>query len=72
MDADSLARISPDHRRRLAWFEDHKGEVTGMPAPLEDGLLLTSKRPLVAVGCCPTTRKEPARPIVTGSRQTVA
>jgi putative restriction endonuclease len=43
MNPELLARISLDHRRRLAWFEDHKGEVTGMPAPLEDGLLLASK-----------------------------
>ena len=39
-----LARIGPDHRLRLAWFEDYQGKVTGMPAPLEGGLLLASKR----------------------------
>jgi hypothetical protein len=43
MDHELLARISPEHRLRLAWFEDHRGEVTGMPAPLEGGLLLASK-----------------------------
>lgn len=43
MDEELLARISPEHRRRLAWFEDHKGEVAGMPPPLEGGLLLASK-----------------------------
>ena len=43
MDQELLTRISLDHRRRLVWFEDHKGEVTGMPAPLDGGLLLASK-----------------------------
>lgn len=29
--------------RRLAWFEEHQGETTLIPGPLEDGLLLVSK-----------------------------
>ena len=43
MGQELLARIGPDHRLRLAWFEDYQGKVTGMPAPLEGGLLLASK-----------------------------
>ena len=31
MDAELIARISPEHRDRLAWFEEHQGEV--LPAP---------------------------------------
>jgi hypothetical protein len=43
MDSGLLARISPPHQRRLAWFEDHQGEVSGIPGELADGLLLVSK-----------------------------
>jgi putative restriction endonuclease len=43
MDSELIARISPEHRRRLAWFEEHKGEVSVIPGPLADGLLLVSK-----------------------------
>ena len=43
MDPALIARISPAHRRRLAWFEEHQGEITGIPGPLEDDLLLVSK-----------------------------
>jgi hypothetical protein len=43
MDSELIARISPEHRRRLAWFEEHQGEVTASPAPLAGGLLLVSK-----------------------------
>ena len=38
-----IARISPSHRRRLAWFEEHQGEVSPFPEPLANGLLLVSK-----------------------------
>jgi hypothetical protein len=43
MDSKLTARISPEHQRRLAWFEEHQGEVSGIPGPLADGLLLVSK-----------------------------
>ena len=43
MDSELLARISPAHQRRLAWFEEHQGEVSGIPGELADGLLLVSK-----------------------------
>ena len=43
MDPALIARISPAHRQRLAWFEDHEGETSGIPGPLEDGQLLVSK-----------------------------
>jgi len=42
MDSELIARISPEHRRRLAWFEEHQGEISPSPAPLEGGLLLVS------------------------------
>jgi hypothetical protein len=42
MDSELIARISPEHRRRLAWFEEHQGEVSPAPAPLEGGLRLVS------------------------------
>jgi hypothetical protein len=35
--------MTPEHRRRLAWFEEHQGEVSAIPGPLEDGLILVSK-----------------------------
>jgi putative restriction endonuclease len=40
MDSDLLARFGPEHQRQLAWFEDHKGEETPMPPPLDGGLRL--------------------------------
>ena len=43
MNPELIARISPEHRRRLAWFEEHQGEVSAIPGPLADGLLLVSK-----------------------------
>ena len=43
MDAELIARISLAHRRRLAWFEEHQGEVSAFPGPLANGLLLVSK-----------------------------
>ena len=43
MDSELLARMSPAHQRRLAWFEEHQGEVSGIPGELADGLLLVSK-----------------------------
>jgi putative restriction endonuclease len=42
MESSLIARIGPNHRRRLAWFEEHEGQVSGFPRPLEDGLLLVS------------------------------
>ena len=44
MDSELIARISLPHRRRLAWFEEHQGEVSAFPEPLANGLLLVSKR----------------------------
>ena len=43
MDSELIARISLPHRRRLAWFEEHQGEVSAFPEPLPNGLLLVSK-----------------------------
>lgn len=43
MDPVLVARLSPSHRQRLAWFEDHEGEISGIPGPLKDGQLLVSK-----------------------------
>ena len=43
MDSELIARISPEHRRRLAWFEEHQGKVSAAPPPLAGGLLLASK-----------------------------
>jgi putative restriction endonuclease len=40
MDAELMARISPEHRRRLGWFEEHQGEVSAAPGPLEGDLIL--------------------------------
>jgi hypothetical protein len=42
MDSALIARIGPEHRRQLAWFEEHEGQVAGFPAPQEGGLLLGS------------------------------
>jgi hypothetical protein len=42
MDPELTARISPDHRRRLAWFEEHQGEVSPAPGLLPGGLRLVS------------------------------
>jgi putative restriction endonuclease len=43
MESELLERITPEHRRRLAWFEEHQGGVSGIPGALADGLLLVSK-----------------------------
>lgn len=43
VNPELIARISPEHRRRLAWFEEHQGEVSSIPGPLPDGQLLVSK-----------------------------
>ena len=43
MDQELVARLSPSHVRRLAWFEEHQGETTFIPGPLADGSLLVSK-----------------------------
>ena len=43
MDSELIGRITPEHRRRLAWFEEHQGDVSAIPGPLADGLLLVSK-----------------------------
>lgn len=43
MDSDLLARISPAHQRRLAWFEGHQGEASGFPEKMPDGLVLSGK-----------------------------
>lgn len=43
MNPELIARISPEHRRRLAWFEEYQGEVSPIPGPLPDGQLLVSK-----------------------------
>jgi hypothetical protein len=44
MDSELSARISPSHRRRLAWLEEHQGEVSPFPGPLPPtNLLLVSK-----------------------------
>src|SRR5580704_609416 len=43
MDSALIARIGPEHRRQLAWFEEHEGQESGFPAPLEGGPLLVSK-----------------------------
>jgi hypothetical protein len=40
MDRLLFSRLSESHARRLAWFEDHKGETTGLPKPLDGGLRL--------------------------------
>src|SRR5215472_2261314 len=42
MDSELIARISPEHLRRLAWFEERQDEVSPSPAPLEGGLRLVS------------------------------
>jgi hypothetical protein len=36
MDPALAGRLSPDHVRRLAWFEQHAGEITSRPEPLTD------------------------------------
>jgi putative restriction endonuclease len=35
--------ISAEHRRRLAWFEEHKGETLPLAGMTVDGMLLTTK-----------------------------
>ena len=34
MDVELIARISPGHRDRLVWFEEHQGEVSPVPGRL--------------------------------------
>lgn len=41
MDAELIARISPEHRDRLAWFEEHQSEASPAPGRL-------AGRPLVS------------------------
>jgi len=43
MDAELIARISPEHRDRLGWFEEHQGEVLPAPGRLA-GMPLVSAR----------------------------
>jgi hypothetical protein len=43
MDSSVASRVSPEHRQRLAWFEEHEGEVSPFPAPLRNGLLLATR-----------------------------
>src|SRR6185437_16717088 len=43
MDSELIARISPEHQRRLSWFEEHQCDVSASPGPLPGGLLLVSK-----------------------------
>src|ERR1700733_8184260 len=44
MDAGLAARLSPGHRRRLEWFEEHAGEVLPLPEPLEGTLPLVHRQ----------------------------
>jgi hypothetical protein len=44
MDAELIARIGPDHRDRLAWFEEHQGDVLPSPVPLPGGLRVVHPR----------------------------
>ena len=37
MDSELIARISPSHQGRLAWFEEHQGELSPFPGPLAGG-----------------------------------
>jgi putative restriction endonuclease len=43
MDASLAARIDSGHRQRLAWFEDHQGEIWPFPPPLKDELRLAAR-----------------------------
>lgn len=43
MDSSLATRIDPDHRQRLAWFEDHQGEIWPFPPPLEGRLRLAAR-----------------------------
>jgi hypothetical protein len=40
MDAELIARITQEHQRRLAWFEDNQGEITSSPGLLAGDLRL--------------------------------
>jgi putative restriction endonuclease len=44
VDPDLATRLSPDHRRRLEWFEEHAGEVIPRPERLEGRLPLVHPR----------------------------
>ena len=52
MDSELIARISPSHQRRLAWFEEHQGELSPFPGPLppRDLLLVSRKREIYKPG----------------------
>ena len=73
MDSALIARIGPEHRRQLAWFEEHEGQVSGFPAPLEGGLLLVSKPKGIYKPQGPTARDRPggwlARPSCWSARR---
>jgi len=44
MDAELIERITQEHQRRLAWFEDNQGEITPSPDLLAGGLRLVHPR----------------------------
>ena len=44
MDAELIARISSEHRDRLAWFEEHQGEVTPAPGRLAGRPLVSARK----------------------------
>ncbi len=52
MDSELIARISPSHQRRLAWFEEHQGELSPFhgPLPPKDLLLVSRKREIYKPG----------------------
>jgi hypothetical protein len=43
MDSSVASEITPEHRQRLAWFDEHQGQISPFPAPLRSGLLLATK-----------------------------
>jgi hypothetical protein len=43
MDSALAARLNPGHRQRLEWFEEHQGQISPFPPPLNDGMLLAAK-----------------------------
>src|SRR5689334_13852670 len=44
MDSELIARITPSHKDRLAWFEEHQGELSPFPGPLPPRKLLLVSR----------------------------
>jgi putative restriction endonuclease len=52
MDSELIARISPSHQHRLAWFEEHQGELLPFPGPLppKDLLLVSRQREIYKPG----------------------